>query len=222
MILHPSLASANPLHYGVELAALQKEAIGSIHLDIEDTSFISNITFGMKTVQAVAQQTSIPLSFHLMVSRPLVWLPWLEVVKPKWIFVHAETLENPSEVLAAIRHCGAKAGLAFNPSTAIERYRYLAPYLDALMVMTSEPDGHHQQFIPMMCEKINQVRHYFPDAECWGDGGITLEVSPLLARAGAMHLVLGRALFTSADYHSTLSQFAAISKESYPYESRTP
>lgn len=218
MILHPSLASANPLYYGAELAALQKETIGSIHLDIEDTSFISNITFGMKTVRAVARQTTQPLSFHLMVSRPLIWLPWIEEVKPAWIFVHAETLENPSEVLAAIRLIGAKAGLAFNPSTDVMNYRYLAPYLDALMIMTSEPDSHQQQFIPLMYEKIIQVRQYFPDASCWVDGGITLEVSPLLAQAGAQHLVIGRALFTSTDYHSTLSQFSAISTEVDPNE----
>ncbi|WP_300003841.1 epimerase [uncultured Cedecea sp.] len=218
MLLHPSLASANPLYYGRELAALEKETIGSIHLDIEDTSFISNITFGMKTVRAIARQTAQPLSFHLMVSQPLIWLPWLEEVKPAWIFVHAEALENPSEVLAAIRLIGAKAGLAFNPSTDVMSYRYLAAHLEALMIMTSEPDGHQQQFIPQMCEKIIQVRQYFPDTECWVDGGITLTVSTSLAQAGAQHLVIGRALFTSTDYHSTLSQFTAISTEFDPNE----
>lgn len=62
MILHPSLASANPLHYGRELTALDNLDFGSLHLDIEDSSFINNITFGMKTVQAVARQTPHPLS----------------------------------------------------------------------------------------------------------------------------------------------------------------
>ena len=44
MILHPSLASANPLHYGRELTALDNLDFGSLHLDIEDSSFINNIT----------------------------------------------------------------------------------------------------------------------------------------------------------------------------------
>lgn len=68
MILHPSLASANPLHYGRELTALDNLDFGSLHLDIEDSSFINNITFGMKTVQAVARQTPHPLSFHFMLA----------------------------------------------------------------------------------------------------------------------------------------------------------
>lgn len=79
MILHPSLASANPLHYGRELTALDNLDFGSLHLDIEDSSFINNITFGMKTVQAVARQTPHPLSFHFMVARPQRWLTrWLK------------------------------------------------------------------------------------------------------------------------------------------------
>lgn len=73
MILHPSLASADPLRYAEALTALHDAPLGSLHLDIEDTSFINNITFGMKTIQAVAQHTRHPLSFHLMVSSPQRW-----------------------------------------------------------------------------------------------------------------------------------------------------
>lgn len=50
MILHPSLASADPLRYAEALTALHDAPLGSLHLDIEDTSFINNITFGMKTI----------------------------------------------------------------------------------------------------------------------------------------------------------------------------
>ena len=93
MILHPSLASANPLHYGRELTALDNLDFGSLHLDIEDSSFINNITFGMKTVQAVARQTPHPLSFHFMLARPQRWFNALAEIRPAWIFVHAETLD---------------------------------------------------------------------------------------------------------------------------------
>ena len=196
MILHPSLASANPLHYGRELTALDNLDFGSLHLDIEDSSFINNITFGMKTVQAVARQTPHPLSFH--------------EIRPAWIFVHAETLDYPSETLTEIRHTGARAGLVFNPATPIDAWRYLASELDGVMVMTSEPDGQGQRFIPSMCEKIQKVRTAFPQTECWADGGITLAAAQQLAAAGAQHMVIGRALFSSSDYRATLAQFATL------------
>lgn len=210
MILHPSLASANPLHYGRELSALAGADVGSLHLDIEDSSFINNITFGLKTIQAVARETALPLSFHLMISRPRSWLPELAEFTPAWIFVHAEVLEYPSETLAEIRRYGAKAGLAFNPATPIDACRYLAPQLDALMVMTSEPDGLGQQFIPAMGEKVSKVREWFPESACWADGGITLSAAQALAIAGAQHVVIGRALFSSENYRATLSRFAAL------------
>lgn len=95
MILHPSLASADPLRYAEALTALHDAPLGSLHLDIEDTSFINNITFGMKTIQAVAQYTRHPLSLHLMVSSPQRWLPWLAAIRPGWIFIHAESVQNP-------------------------------------------------------------------------------------------------------------------------------
>ncbi|EHB0645979.1 epimerase, partial [Salmonella enterica] len=53
-------------------------------------------------------------------------------------------------------------------------------------------------------------REHFPAAECWADGGITLRAARLLAAAGAQHLVIGRALFTTANYNVTLSQFTAL------------
>ncbi|AGR58838.1 ribulose-phosphate 3 epimerase family protein [Salmonella bongori] len=210
MILHPSLASADPLRYAEVLTALHNAPLGSLHMDIEDTSFINNITFGMKTIQAVAQYTRHPLSFHLMVSSPQRWLPWLVTTRPGWIFIHAESVQYPAEILAEIRAMGAKAGLAFNPGTPLLPYRYLAPQMDALMIMTSEPDGCGQQFIAAMCDKVSQSREYFPAAACWADGGITLRAARLLAAAGAQHLVVGRALFTTSDYNVTLSQFSAV------------
>ena len=210
MILHPSLASANPLNYGRELTALDNLDFGSLHLDIEDSSFINNITFGMKTVQAVARQTPHPLSFHFMLARPQRWFNALAEIRPAWIFVHAETLDYPSETLTEIRHTGARAGLVFNPATPIDAWRYLASELDGVMVMTSEPDGQGQRFIPSMCEKIQKVRTAFPQTECWADGGITLAAAQQLAAAGAQHMVIGRALFSSSDYRATLAQFATL------------
>ncbi|EEC4090251.1 TPA: epimerase, partial [Salmonella enterica] len=131
-------------------------------------------------------------------------------IRPGWIFIHAESVQNPPEILADIRAIGAKAGLALNPATPLLPYRYLALQLDALMIMTSEPDGRGQQFIAAMCEKVSQGREHFPAAECWADGGITLRAARLLAAAGAQHLVIGRALFTTANYDVTLSQFTAL------------
>ncbi|HCN2500441.1 TPA: epimerase, partial [Escherichia coli] len=54
------------------------------------------------------------------------------------------------------------------------------------------------------------VRTAFPQTECWADGGITLAAAQQLAAAGAQHMVIGRALFSSSDYRATLAQFATL------------
>ncbi|MCD1125763.1 epimerase [Jinshanibacter sp. LJY008] len=211
--IHPSLASACQLELGNTLDRLNTATLGSIHLDIEDTSFIRNITFGLKTVTQVAAATPHPLSFHLMVNDPFPWVEWLKPLNPAWIFVHVETLANPAEVLALIKGIGSKAGLAFNPVTSLEPYYYLASQADSIMIMTSEPDGIGQHFNPLLIEKVTRAASLFKTMEIWADGGITLAAASKLYVAGARHLVLGRALFSSEDYMTSIDTFREVGDE---------
>lgn len=206
--IHPSLASADPLHLGEILMQLNDLPVGTLHLDIEDSSFIRNITFGMKTVHAVARHSLHRLSFHLMLANPRAWLDEIAPLNPEWIFFHAEALRNPADDLTAIRRTGAKAGLAFNPATPVEHYSYLCRHLDALLIMTSEPDGRGQRFIPAMTAKVAAAAALFPQAAIWADGGVEVTTAPLLRRNGAQHLVLGRALFSHSDIGQVIQDFA--------------
>ncbi|WP_159566445.1 epimerase [Budvicia diplopodorum] len=217
MMIHPSLASANQLELGTALRRLATLAPASVHLDIEDTSFIRNITFGLKTVAQVAAATRIPLSIHLMVANPFPWVEWLKPLNPAWIFVQAEALANPAEILTLIRATGAKAGLAFNPVTLLSCYGYLASFADSIMVMTSEPDGYGQAFNPRLVEKVQQAASLFRQSEIWADGGIDLPSAKLLYQAGAQHLVLGRAIFGSDNgfnnYAANAAKFRGLEHE---------
>ncbi|MBF0035522.1 epimerase [Citrobacter freundii] len=207
--LHPSLASADPLFLGEALIQLNTLPVSTLHIDIEDTSFINNITFGMKTINAVARNTQHRLSFHLMLARPRLWLEGIAPLNPAWIFFHAEALANPVDDLAAIRRTGAKAGLAFNPATPVDHYRYLQKHLDGLLVMTSEPDGEGQRFIPAMAEKIASAAALFPEVAIWADGSVEPTTASVLERKGAQHLVVGRSLFRDDGIHSAFRAFAA-------------
>ncbi|MBM1020196.1 epimerase [Enterobacter sp. A11] len=206
--LHPSLASADPLILGETLIRLNALPVGTLHIDIEDTSFISNITFGMKTINAVAHSTPHLLSFHLMLANPRPWLEWIAPLRPGWIFFHAEALANPAEDLAAIRRTGAKTGLALNPATPVASYAYLREHLDGLLIMTSEPDGEGQRFIPAMVGKVADAAARFPKTAIWADGGVDPAVAPALRKSGAQHLVLGRTVFSHSDISRALQAFA--------------
>lgn len=78
------------------------------------------------------------------------------------------------------------------------------------MIMTSEPDGRGQQFIAAMCEKVSQSRGAFPCCGMLGGRRYYTSRRTAACAAGAQHLVIGRALFTTANYDVTLSQFTAL------------
>jgi len=195
MKISPSIASANPLQLGEEVKKVQ-EHYDDLHIDIEDGNFISNITFGHKTIKALRSVTRLPFSFHLMVTNPYDYLDQIIDLSPSIIFAHVESLLYPSDFISKVRKRNQKCGLAFNPKTPVDPYSYLMNQVDGILIMTSEPDGQGQLFNVAMVEKVKKVaKNYNFKGEIWVDGGIKYEHLHLLGEAGATHAVMGRAVF---------------------------
>jgi ribulose-phosphate 3-epimerase len=192
MKISPSIASANPLSIQDEIENLQNQ-YEDIHIDIEDGNFINNITFGMKTIRAIHSITSIPMSFHLMVMNPFKYLKEVVGLNASVIFAHVETLENPLEWIGEVHKIKCKAGLAFNPKTPIQPYLYALDRSDAVLIMTSEPDGEKQRYLTEMEGKIQDVR--ILGIKIWVDGGINFEIAEKLSDLGVDYCVLGRQIF---------------------------
>ena len=121
----PSLASADQLNLEKQLSKLKK--VKNIHLDIEDGNFVNNITFGMKTIRAVAAFTPQALDAHLLVMDPEPWIDQLLALGIKKIAVHIESARYPAVLLHKIRTAGGQAGLAFNCMASTDR---ALPYVD--------------------------------------------------------------------------------------------
>ncbi len=196
MIISPSIASANPLRLEEEVKRLGNGTYYDFHIDIEDGNFIPNITFGFKTIKALRMITDVPFSFHLMVNRPQDYIEEVLCLNPSIIFAHVEALDYIGDFLEKVHKHGVKAGLAFNPKTAVESYLYALEEADGVLIMTSEPDGRGQQFIPNMIVKVKAISRLDPLLQVWVDGGITSERLDLLKEAGATHVVMGRQIFS--------------------------
>ena len=70
MDLLPSIASASQIELGEEIRRLKSWPF--LHIDIEDGNFLPNITFGMKTVKAIAAAAEGKiLDAHLLVTNPM-------------------------------------------------------------------------------------------------------------------------------------------------------
>lgn len=195
VIISPSVASANQLMLAQAVKRAEERRCADLHIDIEDGNFIPSITFGIKTVRALRTATDLPFSFHLMTTKWEQWLGYAAETGASVVFAHSETLDYPKRFTAAARKLGIKCGLAFNPKTPTSDFVYLKDELDALLLLSVEPDEAGEHFIPSILEKIEQTRKLYETAEIWVDGNITFERLSVLHECGATHAVMGRDFF---------------------------
>lgn len=204
-LIFPSIASSDHSDFRGEVQKLADYPL--LHIDIEDGNFVPNITFGLKTVRAVRKLSAAAFDAHLMVTNPAEYIPALLEMDFKAIAFHWESTQYPMALINSIRKGNAKAGIAINPRTpASELFPYLSR-IDYVLVMASEPDGCGDEFQYPTLEKIRQLRAADPTLPILVDGGISARLLPMVLEAGASHIVMGRAVFSSEDPYKTMQEF---------------
>ena len=128
------------------------------------------------------------------------------------ITVHVEAGPHIHRSLQAIRALGKKAGVTMNPGTPADTIEPVIDLVDLILVMSVNPGFGGQKFIPAPSTKVRKLRALAAgrpiDIEI--DGGITPEVAPEVARAGANALVAGSAVFKDRTPESYRANIAAI------------
>lgn len=196
--INPSLASADMLRLREQILELGDYPY--LHLDIEDGNFVPNITFGMKTVQAVSKLTKKELDAHLMVTEPGNYIAELMDMGIRRIAFHIEAVSYPAVYLNQIHSRGGIAGLALNCKEAVSSVLPYIEFLDYVLIMTSEPDGRGQLFNSCMLEKVRAARECLPKRiSIMADGGISEDHMKQVVEAGADTLVMGRAVWNAKD-----------------------
>ena len=205
MKIIPSIASADQTNIQGELKRIGN-CFENLHIDIEDGNFVSNITFGLKTIKAICNITDKPISVHLMVSNPEYYITKLKNFPCDIIFVHTEGQIYIRKLLKLIQKYGFKAGIALNPISNILDYEYLMPDIDAILYMTSEEDLEGENFNKNIVKKIKK----FPQINIWVDGGITKELLLILENKHVDYVVMGREIFRNSDPNSLLEKLNQI------------
>lgn len=186
----PSIASANPLSLGNEIDRLGDYPY--LHIDVEDTSFVPNITFGMKTIHAIAQKSKAKLDAHVMVKRPDDWIGLLAACGIHQVCVQFEAMRFPMCTLDTIRKAGMEAGLAFTMKTDIELLHAYRNAVSYILILSSEPDS-EEKFNSYALEKLRRAREILPgDKRIWVDGGLDAQLCRAAVNSGADTLVMGR------------------------------
>ena len=170
-----------------------------IHVDIMDGRFVPNITMGPPVLAAIRPHTALPLDVHLMIAPADAHLEAFRAAGADVITVHPEAGPHLNRTLKRIRELGARAGVAFNPSTLPETVEWMMDEVDLLLVMSINPGFGGQTFMTSQLRKIERLRSMVEAAgrpiAVEVDGGVNAETARLCRDAGANVLVAGTAVF---------------------------
>lgn len=194
--LSASVMCADLLNMEKSIRELERAEIDYLHVDIMDGSFVPNITLGFDLINALKKITDIPLDVHMMVNEPSKLIYLMKLSENDILCVHYESELHIARTLESIKKKGIKAGLAINPGTPVESYRYLTELLDMALVMTVNPGFAGQKIVPFAERKVRDTRELLNSLGGENilievDGNISPENGVKMSKAGADIFVLG-------------------------------
>lgn len=196
--LSVSLMCADLLNLGSEVRIYERNGVDYIHVDIMDSKFVPNLTFGPDVVNAIKNVTKIPLDIHLLMNRPRSIIQYLKIGEGDIVTIHAECKESIMENVAVVKLAGARFGLALNPDTTIEEVKKYLPYVDVILLMLIVPGFAGSKMIHGMMQKVDDTRAYldsqgYTNIEISVDGSVSRDRAQILKSKGASIFVGGTA-----------------------------
>src|ERR1700761_3990643 len=157
-IISPSILASDFAKLGEEARAVEAAGADWLHVDVMDGHFVPNITIGPDVVKALRPHVSIPMDVHLMIAPVDPYLELFRAAGADLITIHPEAGPHLNRSLKRIRELGARAGVAFNPSTPPETIEWMLDDVDLVLVMSINPGFGGQSFMPSQLAKIARLR----------------------------------------------------------------
>lgn len=201
--LAPSILSADFARLGEQIAEVAKAGADYIHIDVMDGHFVPNITIGAPVVASIRPLTSLPLDVHLMIEHPERYISDFAKSGADIITIHVEVCPHLHRTIQSIKELQVKAGVSLNPATPLSSIEEIMHYVDLILIMSVNPGFGGQSFIPATLPKIANARKMLDDkklnAELEVDGGVTVDNTLSIVKAGATVLVAGNSIFRAKE-----------------------
>ncbi len=197
--INPSILAADCANLESELARIATADL--VHVDVMDNHFVPNLTFGLPMVERLHAVSPIPLDVHLMIDDPDRWATEYADAGAFSVTFHAEAARDHVALARRLRSVGARAGIAFKPSSSPAQFLDSIDEFDQVLVMTVEPGFGGQKFMESTMPHLRLVTEAV-NASGGGawiqvDGGISESTIVVAAENGADTFVAGSSIFRS-------------------------
>ncbi|KAF9764282.1 Ribulose-phosphate 3-epimerase [Nosema granulosis] len=202
-----SILDADLINIEKVLEELKEQGVKRIHLDILDTSFVENISFGTGIVNEITSRYNFIFDIHIMVNNPVDVLCRLNIGDVDSVTIHweCEGFKKASEYLDSVE-CSFKKGIAISPGTFI--HDVCLESFDMVTIMSVQPGKGGQKFIENTVKKIGDIK---AKIKACVDGGINLDTISKVKDFDI--IVIGSAYFKAEDKKKFLERAIEIIKE---------
>ena len=201
--LAPSILSADFARLLEDVKKVEKAGCEYLHIDVMDGHFVPNITLGPGIVKSLRKDVNMVFDAHLMIENPDNYIKEFADAGCDIIVVHQEACTHFHRTIQNIKSHGIKAGVALNPATPIETIKYVLQDVDMVLLMSVNPGFGGQSYIPVVTEKIKELKALIDemnlDIDIEVDGGVKPSNIAEVVNAGANVIVAGSAIFNAGN-----------------------